>query len=161
LIVTNSSKEENGFWRSIHSLVLRVVTAANVGEREGGRRVLKPVKQMGSSVSRLHTIWVDAGFEGEPFMQSVMNSAVGPEQVVLRFPNPRLPGAQETLVVERTFGWLIGYRRLLRDYELLPQTSETLFTCYHPYGGRLAYNLTLDNFSNILLEASPACDSCC
>jgi len=40
---------------------------------KGGRRVLKPVKQMGSSVSRLHTIWVDAGFEGEPFMQSVMN----------------------------------------------------------------------------------------
>jgi len=44
------------FWRSIHLLVLRVlVTAANVGEREG-ERVLKPVKQMGSSVSRLHTM---------------------------------------------------------------------------------------------------------
>ena len=28
-------------------------------------------------------------------------------------------------VVERTFGWLMGYRRLVRDYELLPETSET------------------------------------
>jgi len=54
-------------------LVLRVlVTAANVPEREGGKLVLKPVQQMGESVSRLHTIWVDAGFNGEPFMRWVM-----------------------------------------------------------------------------------------
>jgi Transposase DDE domain len=29
-------------------------------------------------------------------------------------------------VVERTVGWLMGYRRLVRDYELLPETSKTL-----------------------------------
>jgi transposase len=28
--------------------------------------------------------------------------------------------------VERTVGWLMGYRRLVRDYELLPETSKTL-----------------------------------
>jgi putative transposase len=28
-------------------------------------------------------------------------------------------------VVERTFGWLMGSRRLVRDYELLPVTAET------------------------------------
>ncbi|MBD2146339.1 transposase [Sphaerospermopsis sp. FACHB-1194] len=28
-------------------------------------------------------------------------------------------------VVERTYGWLMGCRRLVRDYELLPETSET------------------------------------
>jgi len=33
--------------------------------------------------------------------------------------------AQKRWVVERTFGWLMGSRRLVRDYELLPQTSET------------------------------------
>jgi len=55
-------------------LVLRVfVTAANVGEREGGKRVLKRVNQMGKAVSRLHTIWVDGGFDGEPFMRWVMD----------------------------------------------------------------------------------------
>ncbi len=44
-------------------LVLRVlVTAANVGEREAGKQVLRRVKQMGKSVSRLTTIWVDGGF---------------------------------------------------------------------------------------------------
>jgi putative transposase len=29
-------------------------------------------------------------------------------------------------MVERTFGWLNRYRRLSKDYELLPQTSEAL-----------------------------------
>ena len=54
-------------------LVLRVlVTAANLGEREGGKQVLKKVKQMGG-VSRLHTIWTDGGFDGEPFMRWVMD----------------------------------------------------------------------------------------
>ncbi len=54
-------------------LVLRVlVTAANVGEREGGKRVLKRVKRMGKGVSRLHTLWVDGGFDGEPLMMWVM-----------------------------------------------------------------------------------------
>lgn len=55
-------------------LMLRVlVTAASVPERDGGRQVLNKVKQMGKSVSRLHTIWVDGGFDGAPFMQWVMN----------------------------------------------------------------------------------------
>jgi transposase len=29
-------------------------------------------------------------------------------------------------VVERTFGWFMGCRRLVRDYESLPETSQTL-----------------------------------
>lgn len=50
-------------------LVLRVlVTAASLPEREGGKQVLKQVKQMGKGVSRLHTIWTDGGFDGEPFL---------------------------------------------------------------------------------------------
>jgi len=58
-------------------LVLRVwVTAASVGEREGGKQVLKKVKQMGKTVTRLHDLgrW---GFDGEPFLQWVMDFAIG------------------------------------------------------------------------------------
>jgi putative transposase len=66
-------------------LVLRVfVTAANVGEREGGKRVLKRVKQMGKGVSRLHTIWTDGGFDGAPFMMWVIDVCGWIVQVVLR-----------------------------------------------------------------------------
>lgn len=66
-------------------LVLRVlVTSANVGEREGGKQVLKRVKQSQQQGSRLTTIWVDGGFDGEPFMQWVMNFCRWIVQVVLR-----------------------------------------------------------------------------
>jgi transposase len=107
-------------------LVLRVlVTAANVGEREGGKQVLKRVKGMGKAVSRLTTIWVDGGFDGAPFMMWVMDIChwivqvvLGPEQtkgfVVLK----------KRWVVERTLGWLMQCRRLVRDYERQSATSE-------------------------------------
>ncbi|MBE9183000.1 IS5 family transposase [Oculatella sp. LEGE 06141] len=66
-------------------LVLRVlVTAANVGEREGGKQVLKRVTSMGKAVSRLTTIWVDGGFDGAPFMMWVMDICRWVVQVVLR-----------------------------------------------------------------------------
>lgn len=108
-------------------LILRVfVTAASVGEREGGKDVLKRVKRMGKDVSRLHTIWVDGGFDGEPFMLWVMDFCRWIVQVVLR-PQPTngFVVLKKRWVVERTFGWLMGCRRLVRDYELLPETSET------------------------------------
>ena len=66
-------------------LVLRVwVTAASVGEREGGKHVLKRVKHQGKAVSRLHTIWADGGFDGDPFMQWVMDCCRWIVEVVLR-----------------------------------------------------------------------------
>lgn len=109
-------------------LVLRVwVTAASVTEREGGKQVLKQVKQMGQKVSRLTTIWADGGFEGEPFMQWVIEVCRWIVQVVLRPEQTKgFVLLKKRWVVERTFGWLMGCRRLVRDYELLPETSETL-----------------------------------
>jgi len=35
--------------------------------------------------------------------------------------------ATKTVVVERTFGWLMGCRRLVRDYELLPETEKFIY----------------------------------
>jgi len=108
-------------------LVLRVlVTAANVGEREGGKQVLKRVKQSQKQVSRLTTLWVDGGFDGESFMQWVMDFCRWIVQVVLRPTQSKgFMLLKKRWVVERTFGWLMGCRRLVRDYELLPETSET------------------------------------
>ena len=109
-------------------LVLRVVVSAASGcEREGGKRVLKRLKRMDKAGARLHTIWADGGFDGAPFMQWVMDTCRWIVQVVLR-PEQTLWFVllKKRWVVERTFGWLMGSRRLVRDYELLPATSETL-----------------------------------
>ena len=66
-------------------LVLRVVvSAASVGEREGGKRVLKRLKRMDKAGARLHTLWADGGFDGAPFMQWVMDTCRWIVQVVLR-----------------------------------------------------------------------------
>lgn len=106
-------------------LVLRVlVTAASVGEREGGKQVLQRVKQSNTQVSRLTTLWVDGGFDSEAFMQWVMDFCRWIVQVVLR------PEQTKGFVLLKkrcgaTFGWLMGCRRLVRDYELLPETSQT------------------------------------
>jgi len=96
-------------------LVLRVfVTAANV-EREGGKQVLKRVNQMGKAVSRLHTIWVDGGFDGEPFMRWVMDVCRWIVQVVLRQKQTKgFVLLKKRWVVERTFGWMMSTRRLVR-----------------------------------------------
>jgi transposase len=109
-------------------LVLRVlVTAASIGEREGGKRVLKKTKRMGKAVWRVHTVWVDGGYEGNPFLIGVMDVCRWIVQVVLRPEQTRgFVLLKKCWVVERTFGWLMGFRRLVRDYERLPQTSETL-----------------------------------
>ena len=108
-------------------LVLRVfVTAANVGEREGGKQVLGRVKRMNKAVSRLTTIWVDGGFDGAPFLMWVMDVCRWIVQVVLRPEQTKgFVLLKKRWKVERTLGWLMHCRRLVRDYEVLPVTSET------------------------------------
>lgn len=103
------------------------MTATNVDERSGGKQLLQKVKQVENTVSRLNTIWVDSGYDGNPFMQWVMDLYRWVVQVVLR-PHERkgfvlLP---KRWVVERTFGWFTCCRRLNKDYELLTQTLETI-----------------------------------
>jgi putative transposase len=79
-----------------------------------------------NQVSRLNIIWVDGGYDGSPFMYWVMDFCRWIVQVVLRSQQHKdfvlLP---KRWVVERTFVYLLRYRRLNKDYELLPETSET------------------------------------
>jgi transposase len=96
-------------------LVLRVlVTAASVPERSGRKQVLKRVQEMGNKVSRLTTIWADGGFDGPAFMMWVMDICRWIVQVVLRPEQTKgFVLLKKRWVVERTFGWLMGCRRLV------------------------------------------------
>ncbi len=109
-------------------LVLRVVvTAASLPEREGGNRVLQKVHQMGAAVCRLYLIWGDGGYSGSPFLMWVMDAFRWVVQVVRRpEQTPRFVLLKKRWIVERTFGWLNWYRRLSKDYERLPASSETM-----------------------------------
>ena len=77
-------------------------------------------------VTRLVSICVDAGYQGEQFMRWVMDTYRWILTVVKRPAfTPGFVLLPKRWIVERTFGWLNWCRRRSSDYELLPQTSET------------------------------------
>jgi putative transposase len=108
-------------------LIVVVVTAASMPEREGAKQVFAKVSRSRKRFGRLIKIWVDGGYRGEGFMRWVMDIYSWILEVVLRSDTAKgfevLP---RRWVVERTFGWFNWCRRLSKDYEVLPSTSETM-----------------------------------
>lgn len=75
----------------------------------------------------LQLIWTDRAFGGRAFTAWV-KSALGWTLVVVKRPEDQ-QGFQvlpRRWVVERTFAWFGHYRRLSKDYEYLPTTSEMM-----------------------------------
>jgi transposase len=104
-----------------------VVTAASVPERAGGQQALQKLHQMGERVARVYLVWVDGGYSGPNFLPWVMDTLGWIVHVVLR------PEASKGFVllkkrwvVERTFGWWRWSRRLVQDYEQLPENAEAM-----------------------------------
>jgi len=99
------------------------VSAADVPEREGAQTLLDRVLQW---FRWLRLMWVDGGYSGPDFAQWVRSVRPKLEvQVVKRSDDIKgfkvLP---RRWVIERTFGWLMRQRRLVRDYEVT-ETSAT------------------------------------
>ena len=107
-------------------LVLGVaVTPASTTERDGGQLLLGRVLGW---FAWLRILWVDGGYTGDAFAQWV--KAMRPKlkvEVVKRSDDIKgfkvLP---HRWVVERTFGWLMCQRRLVRDYETTDSSAEAL-----------------------------------
>ncbi len=89
---------------TVDTLGLVLVTAANVGEREGGKQVLQRVKQSKDIPGRLTTLWVDGGNDCEAFMRWVMDVCRWVVQVVLRPEQTKgFMLLKKRWVVERTY----------------------------------------------------------
>lgn len=99
-----------------------VVTEANSQDRLGAAVILmeSAVKQ-----ENLQLIWVDAGYCGERFAQAV-SEICGAKVEVVKRNSAEFKVLPRRWVVERTFGWLGRCRRLSKDYELLPEVSESM-----------------------------------
>ena len=99
-----------------------VATAASVQDRDGAQL---PLTHLGGACKKLRRIWVDGGYRGQ-LLDWVAAECRFRLQVVLRSDNQKgfvtLP---KRWVVERTLAWLNHHRRLNKDYERLPSTSET------------------------------------
>ena len=104
-------------------LILAVVVhAADIQDRDGGRRVLE---RMGPRFHRLRRIWADGGYAGA-FVLWAKQQYGRVVEIVKRSDIHRFVVLPRRWVVERTFAWLGKYRRLSKDYETLPASSETM-----------------------------------
>jgi putative transposase len=124
----DGAKRVNG--RKRHILVdtmgnlLKVIAhAANVGEREGAKRLLQILPE--PLWERLEKVLADGGYDGEDFQAWVKQTFAVEFEISLR------PTAQKGFVVlpkrwvvERSFAHLGRSRRLSKDYEKLTDNSE-------------------------------------
>lgn len=107
----------NGF------LLAVAVTAANVNDRAGAKHLIIALLNFGF---RLCTIWADTGYDGWPLRWFAYSVA---DIVLKASPRGRGPSFKilpRRWVIERTFAWLLRYRRLVRDYERRPEHHEAM-----------------------------------
>jgi transposase len=102
-------------------LLVVMVTAASIQDRDGGRGILKLLK---GALPGVRHIFADGGYRGQ--LVAVAKSAWGIVVEVVKKPLDQIGFAvlPRRWVVERTFAWLLRWRRLARDYERLPETHE-------------------------------------
>lgn len=98
-----------------------LVVPASVQDRDGGRWLLALVRGL---LARVREVIADAGFSRR-FVEWVRRCCGW--RVFTTHNAPQGFKVQpRRWVVERTFGWLVRYRRLLVDHERLPETSEAM-----------------------------------
>jgi putative transposase len=103
-------------------LVVRVVVLpADLQDRDGAQDVCHLTAPI---APRLEQIWADQAYRGA--LVEWVREEYGWRLLIV----PKLGGAggfvlePRRWVVERTFAWLATYRRLSKDYEELPESSE-------------------------------------
>jgi putative transposase len=102
-----------------------VVTAGDVQDRDGAKLLLEGLAKQDELIKRLELIWADGGYRGT--LIAWVEETFGWKLEIVEKPEGQI-GFQilpRRWVVERTFAWLVRQRRLARDYERLPETSES------------------------------------
>jgi len=90
-------------------------------DKEGAKRVLGGIK---FRMPRLSTIFGDSGYRGEDLQNAVANDGYKIEIITRNQKSFKIQ--PKRWIVERTFSWIDKNRRMSKDYERYPQTSELL-----------------------------------
>lgn len=105
-------------------LLAVIVTAASASDNAIGTDLLD---QATAAYPTLTKTWVDAGFKN----RVVEHGAALGVDVEIVTKDPQVKGfsvVKRRWVVERTIGWLMHHRRLVRDYETRPDNSASMIT---------------------------------
>ena len=105
-----------------------VVSAADVQDRDGARLVAHALQAYGPSLPRLRKVWADAGYSG-PLADELRQQLGWDLEIVKRSdtqPKGTFTVQPRRWIVERTFAWWGGLRRLAKDYEYQVESSEAL-----------------------------------
>ena len=121
----DAGKKVNGRKRhivvdTIGLLMVAMVTAANVQDRDGGKQILRLVRE---KFPGMKLIWADGGYAGRLVIWARTAARIVIE-IVKRNEARTFVVLPRRWVVERTFAWLVKCRRLGWDYERLPKTAE-------------------------------------
>ena len=102
-------------------LLVVVVHSADIQDREGAFLVFDRIR---NCLSRLKLTWADAGYRGD--LIEMIKGLYGRVLEVVTRDGKEFKIVRKRWIVERTFGWLLNYRRNSKDYERLPETSEAV-----------------------------------
>ncbi len=107
---------------TIGLLLVVLVTAASVQDTTGGRDVVSELAARHPTVAKA---WVDSGYQRSVIERGAAHGI--DVQVVSKNPGQKgFAPLPNRWAVERTFGWWALHRRLVWDYETLPQRSRTM-----------------------------------
>ena len=103
-------------------LLALVITAASVQDTNGGKDTVTALAAAHPSVAMG---WVDGGYKNK-FLEHAADQGISFGQVSRPEGQKGFSVLPRRWVVERTFGWLVLHRRLVRDYETLPERSASM-----------------------------------
>jgi len=128
-----------------------VVSAADTQDRDGARLVAQALRVYGPALPHLRKVWADAGYSGP--LADELRDQLGWELEVVKRSDTQPKGTfavqAHRWIIERTFAWWGGLRRLSRDYEYQVESSEALI-----YAGMS--RLMLRRMTRSLAGSSPA-----
>ena len=101
-------------------LLTVMVHSAGIQDRAGARLVIAKLMVFFGSIK---LIWADGGYTGSKLIDWAF-SLFNIVWTVVKRPRKVFKIVKFRWIVERTFGWMNYQRRLSKDYEFLPRTSE-------------------------------------
>ncbi|GHV44069.1 hypothetical protein FACS1894180_4890 [Bacteroidia bacterium] len=101
-----------------------VVHAAN---QYDGKKAFDVIKTLKHRFEPMRNLFADGGYRGDELREQLAKELGYDLEITLRSDkSTEFKPLPKRWVVERSFAWLNGFRRLSKDYEKLTETSQTM-----------------------------------